>query len=95
MKHLSAESALYCRIFIEGLLGIEPISFSKVKMTPKLPKEHDELMLSNIYLSGIRADIIITRKGERLNVLVKSEDAILFNGDVNKEQSILIDLQKD
>lgn len=50
MKHLSAESALYCRIFIEGMLGWEQEGFSIFSIAPNLNKEFPVLKLNNIHL---------------------------------------------
>ena len=36
--HLSAESALYCRVFLEGLLGIVPRGFAAFDCAPRLPE---------------------------------------------------------
>ncbi|WP_289772362.1 hypothetical protein, partial [Bacteroides acidifaciens] len=37
-RHLSTESALYCRIMTEGLFGIRPIALNAFKLTPQLPE---------------------------------------------------------
>jgi len=42
MAHLSAESGLYCRVFIEGMFGIKPTSLSSFTMIPRLPKGWDK-----------------------------------------------------
>jgi len=36
-RHLSAESALYCRIITEGIFGIRPEGFNTFSFSPKLP----------------------------------------------------------
>ena len=38
-RHLSAESALYARIFTEGLFGIRPTGLHSISVTPRLPKD--------------------------------------------------------
>ena len=70
MKHLSAESALYCRIFTEGLLGLEPLDFDRIKMTPRLPKGWDYLELKNLAFGGLNTDILIRRKGNQILSLI-------------------------
>jgi len=41
-SHLSAESALYCRVFLEGLFGIVPTGFGGAfDLTPRLPAAWD------------------------------------------------------
>ncbi|MEL6988704.1 MAG: six-hairpin glycosidase-like protein, partial [Bacteroidota bacterium] len=59
MKHLSAESALYCRIFTEGLLGME-LNFGILTIQPQLPEEWNDLKLRNIFDKSL--DIHLERK---------------------------------
>ncbi|OCX53167.1 hypothetical protein BEL04_02315 [Mucilaginibacter sp. PPCGB 2223] len=63
-RHLSAESGLYCRIFIEGLFGIRPIGFSSFNCTPRLPKDWNEMSLNNIHSFGKVFDLKISRQGK-------------------------------
>lgn len=88
MKHLSAESALYCRVFIEGLLGIEPLGFSEIRITPKLPRGWSHLSLKQIFLCGIPVDIFITREEDGLQLLVQTSESVLFKGLIENEASI-------
>jgi cellobiose phosphorylase len=71
MAHLSAESALYCRIFTEGLLGLEPTGFDSFLLRPNLPAKWDHLELSNIKAFGSTLDI----KLEREVLKTRSENA--------------------
>ncbi|MES2459801.1 MAG: hypothetical protein V4671_04400 [Armatimonadota bacterium] len=43
--HLSAESALYCRVFLEGLLGITPTGLRSFTIAPYLPREWPDMEL--------------------------------------------------
>lgn len=47
-KHLSAESALYCRIITEGIFGIRPAGLSTFFVSPKLPEGWKSMALRNI-----------------------------------------------
>jgi len=91
MKHLSAESALYCRIYIEGLLGIEPISFTEFEMSPKLPSEWKFLELSRFYLFGTPYDISINRENEHLRVIVTTEAQVIYDETINQYESVHVD----
>lgn len=51
-RHLSGESALYCKIFVEGMLGIEPLGFRRFSVTPHIPSALDHLTLSHIRAHG-------------------------------------------
>lgn len=72
-RHLSAESALYCRVITEGLFGITPTGLNKFTMTPWLPKGWDYMNLRNIKAFGRTFDIEVTRKGKAEIVTVKTK----------------------
>jgi hypothetical protein len=67
-RHLSAESALYCRVFTEGLFGIRPIGFSSFEITPRLPDGWETMKLKNVHGFGSVFDLSVSRAGERLKV---------------------------
>lgn len=47
--HLSAESALYGRIFTEGVLGFRPLGFHTFALKPHLPRAWDSVSVSGFY----------------------------------------------
>jgi hypothetical protein len=51
-RHLAAESALYCRIFIEGLFGIRPAGLKSFTMSIQLPKTWNHMSLDRIHAFG-------------------------------------------
>lgn len=61
-RHLSAESALYCRIFLEGILGISPEGLDRFSMHPCLPLEWNYLRIKNIHGYGTVFDIFVERE---------------------------------
>lgn len=65
-RHLSAESALYCRIVTDGLLGISPRGLHSFSMTPRLPAAFDHLYLRDIRAFGSVFDIEVTSGGCRV-----------------------------
>ncbi|MEO0732599.1 MAG: six-hairpin glycosidase-like protein [Bacteroidota bacterium] len=72
-KHLSAESALYCRIFTEGLLGMDAVSFDVIRLQPRLPKDWDAYALRKIGLFGLSMDVEIRRAKNGIQVTVTTE----------------------
>ncbi|MFK7770771.1 MAG: six-hairpin glycosidase-like protein [Saprospiraceae bacterium] len=52
MAHLSAESALYCRVFTEGMFGIVPTGLKSFKCTPRLPKDWNFMELNRVKAFG-------------------------------------------
>jgi hypothetical protein len=68
-RHLSAESALYCRIVTEGIFGFRPIGLNSFSLTPQLPELWNVMSLKNIVASGSKKiDITILRSGEQIKV---------------------------
>ena len=78
--HLSAESALYCRIFTEGLFGFEPTGLRSFRLTPRLPQKWPRMSLQNLPACGAVLKIIVERDAENDNALrvqVSSTDGSL------------------
>jgi hypothetical protein len=72
-RHLAAESALYCRIYTEGLFGIRPTGLRSFDLTPRLPAGWNEMKLKSVQAFGHSFDIDVTRVGARTRVEVKAE----------------------
>jgi hypothetical protein len=67
-RHLAAESALYCRIYTEGLFGMRPTGLHSFRMTPRLPTGWDSMRLNKIHAYGEDFDVVVTRAGDKLRV---------------------------
>ena len=76
-RHLSAESGLYCRIFTEGLFGIRPTGLHSFDLTPRLPKEWDEMSLNQICAFSKVFDIQVQRVQNKLDVRIMSEGKLI------------------
>lgn len=72
-RHLAAESALYCRVFIEGLFGITPTGLNKFTMTPWLPNEWKYMNLRKVKAFDHTFDIEVIRKGTVEIVTIKTD----------------------
>jgi hypothetical protein len=69
--HLSAESALYCRVFTEGLFGLRPTGLRSFTVTPRLPAGWPSMALRSVHAFGSVFDLEITRTGnDQLAVVV-------------------------
>ena len=93
MKHLSAESALYCRILTEGFLGIEPIGFKKIEVAIDLPSSWGYLHVKKIYVSGIPIDIEIRRDGNIFIVKALRDKKLIQESRVKPNEKLLLSLQ--
>lgn len=60
MRHLSAESGLYCRVFTDGLLNIQ-FDEKGYTVNPELPEEVKRVTVKNIYLNGKSENIDVER----------------------------------
>ncbi len=88
-RHLSTESALYCRIMTEGLFGIRPIALNAFKLTPQLPEGWNTMSLKRICAFGATFDIEVKRnKGNALLVLIKKGNKVMGKYKVENGKSI-------
>ncbi|MGC4014034.1 MAG: hypothetical protein QM755_05870 [Luteolibacter sp.] len=69
-SQLAAESALYCRIFTEGVLGIRPTGLAKCAITPQLPAQWPQASLEKIRAFGRVWNLTERRSGSDIEVIV-------------------------
>jgi hypothetical protein len=77
--HLSAESALYCRIFLEGMFGIRPTGLHAFTLTPRLPQGWDRMSLRAVHAFGRVFDIDVSRTGSGTRVRVTPDKGAPFD----------------
>lgn len=68
---LSSESALYCRIFTEGLFGILPAGLDRFHCTPRLPDGWPRMALRSVRAFGRTWDLVVERKDTQVRVIVE------------------------
>ncbi|MFT3933948.1 MAG: hypothetical protein QM726_10060 [Chitinophagaceae bacterium] len=73
-RHLSAESALYCRAITEGLFGINPTGLNQFTLTPWLPKGWNYMRLKNIKAFNQCFTIEVLRQGANESITVTTND---------------------
>lgn len=73
-RHLSAESALYCRTVIEGLFGMQPIGLNKLKLHPALPGGWTNIKLRRVQAFDREFDVIVTRKAKVISLQIIMPD---------------------
>jgi hypothetical protein len=91
-RHLSAESALYCRVITEGLLGIRPTGFKNFSFSPKLPKEWNQIALRNIKAFNSDFDIEIKRKNNQLHIKVFNNKKVYLNSTIKESETVDVTL---
>lgn len=92
--HLAAESALYCRVYTEGLFGIRPMGFRSFAITPALPKSWARMKLSKIHAFGSVFDLMITRAGSKLQLDANVDGRRLPTQVFDPEATIRVDLSR-
>ena len=65
-RHLSAESALYCRVVTEGLFGIDPLGLGKFSLMPRLPAGWGSMSLEHMQAFGGDWSIIVRGRHVRV-----------------------------
>jgi hypothetical protein len=73
-RHLSAESALYCRVITEGIFGFRPTGLNSFSITPQLPAGWNEMSLKNIIaFADKNIEILVGRSGNKISVNVLAD----------------------
>lgn len=91
-RHLSAESALYCRIIMEGIFGIRPTGFTSFSISPKLPEGWNSMTLRNIKAFNHTFDIEVERVKTKLSIRVLNEDEIFLDTQIESNEIIKVHL---
>ncbi|HRW74330.1 MAG TPA: glycosyl hydrolase family 65 protein, partial [Saprospiraceae bacterium] len=78
-RHLSAESALFCRVITEGLWGIRPEGLLAFSCTPRLPEGWERMSLHRVHLQGQLLDLKVDRMGDRIRLTVTRDQQILVD----------------
>ena len=76
-RHLAAESSLYARIYTEGLFGIRPTGLKAFTVTPRLPKEWNQMELKNICIGNTLFDLKVERQGSKLKVQMSKNGKVV------------------
>ncbi len=91
-RHLSAESALYCRVITEGVFGIRPEGLNTFSFSPKLPENWDSMALRNIQAFNQNFDIEVKRENNKLLVLVFNERKLFLTTEVDDNEIVKVEL---
>lgn len=78
-RHLSAESALYTRIFMEGLFGIRPKGFRSFSLKPQLPENWNHAALKAIKAFESSFDLEVTKVGKQIRVQVIENGSLIYD----------------
>lgn len=77
---LSAESALYLRIFTEGILGFRPVGFNSFEIMPSIPNIWDYFEINNLELCNEKVNISV-KNGDCYKVKINDKEVIINKGE--------------
>jgi hypothetical protein len=77
-RHLSSESALYCRIYTEGLFGMRPTGLDRFRCTPRLPEGWPRMALRSVCAFARRFDVEVVRRDRQLQVSIRQGGRTVF-----------------
>lgn len=87
-RHLSAESALYCRVVTEGIWGIRPIGLSEFSLSPKLPEGWKAMALRNIRAFDRNFSIEVKKEGDKIHVKVFDSESTFLDTSIENGESL-------
>lgn len=90
-RHLAGESALYCRVFTEGVFGIRPTGLSSFECTPQLPAIWPSMSLKKIEAFGRQFDLNVTRKDKKIAIEIVGKNVKSKVFTVNEGSTVKID----
>ena len=90
MRHLSAESALYCRIFVEGLLGFEQTGFRSFEITPQMPDSFNEYSIEKMYHAGVEISLKLKREDNKIRLHIYGNNSLIVNSLIKSGQKVTV-----
>lgn len=93
MAHLSAESALYCRIFTEGILGLEPTGFKSFTLRPCLPAKWNDFAINHIKAFDTTFDVKLRRVKNKLEVQVVQQGKTVLRQTLKSTATVEVHLK--
>ncbi len=89
-KHLSGESALFCKVITEGLLDIVPTGLHSFTLKPTLPSALEYICLRNIPAHGAVLNIYVERGGYRVTKSEEDGEITLAEAKIGEKTEILL-----
>ena len=89
-RHLSAESGLYCRVYLEGLFGIRPTGLNSFTLDPHLPEGWKFMQIRNVSGFGRKFDLEVTSHSGKRRILVKKTGKIILDKVLRDDESATV-----
>jgi len=92
--HLAAESALYCRIYTEGIFGILPSGLESFDCTPSMPEQWNFMELKNIQAFGKSFNLKVEHTGKnKLTITVFTSGKEFLKKTIRQGETIHVALK--
>ena len=91
-RHLSAESALFCRLVTEGICGLSPAGWQKLQVRPAVPSALGEITLQNLFYGGQALTLAIAPQAGGYTVTLCHADGRVQTQQVSAGQAATFDL---
>jgi len=92
MKHLSAESALYCRLIIEGMLGFEQKSFHSFTIAPQLSAQSPSLSLNKLHLGSNVISITLHLINGKVETKIVLNEQVIIHKVVENGEKVVVEI---
>jgi hypothetical protein len=92
-QQLAAESALYARVFTEGLFGLRPTGLHSFRCAPRLPKTWNQMSLINVHAFGTVFDLIVRRGQDDLKIDIYKRKNLIVSRTIKETSLAPIDIQ--
>lgn len=89
-RHLSAESALYCRVVTEGLFGIRPTGLRTFECMPRLPQAWRNMALKNVQAFVHPFDLNVHREDGKVWVQITANGQEMLHEPFDGSQPIIM-----
>jgi len=83
---------VYCRIYTEGIFGIRPTGLYSFDIRPQMPADWNYMSLKSIRAFKNSFDVVVIRKGKKLEVTIKNENGVIRKKQINPGESVSIRL---
>ncbi len=86
-RHLSGESALFCKVITEGLLDMTPTGLTSFTIKPSLPSTLDHLRLTGVRAHGAIFDVTLEKTGF---TVTRSDGRLLAAGRLGEAVKVVL-----
>ena len=88
--HLAAESALYGRVIVEGLFGVQPAGLNSFTIKPSMPAAWNEMSLRNAHGFGHVFDVSVRKVKEKIEIHITKGGKTVARKTVARKHAMVV-----